>query len=80
MAVTIGLFASLAVSITILPVYYLLFYSRGNRFGSNKYLGMLNRINYEHLYEKGFRFTMRSQKTVWTIIFLLFLLLHLFRG
>jgi multidrug efflux pump subunit AcrB len=73
MAVTIGLFASLAVSITILPVYYLLFYSRGNRFGSNKYLGMLNRINYEHLYEKGFRFTMRSQKTVWTIIFLLFI-------
>lgn len=70
LAVAIGLFVSLAVAITILPVYYKLFYSkRSHKKGSNKFLNWVKGVDYEGLYEKGFRFTMRNQKSVWGIVF-----------
>jgi multidrug efflux pump subunit AcrB len=67
MAVTIGLFSSLAVSITILPVYYLLMFKRGFGLGKNKILHKINGINFENLYEHGFRFTMRNQGFIWIL-------------
>src|SRR5690606_25211886 len=70
LAVAIGLFVSLAVAITILPVYYKLFYSkRSHKKSSNKFLNWVKGIDYEGMYEKGFRFTMRNQKSVWGIVF-----------
>jgi multidrug efflux pump subunit AcrB len=72
-AITIGLFASLIVSITILPVYYLLLYKKGKGFGQSKLLSKLNVINYELAYEKGFRFTMRHQGVIWTMVILMLL-------
>lgn len=68
MAVTIGLFASLVVSVTVLPVFYLLFYRKGTSVGANRWLRMVNGINYEKWYEVGFRFTMRHQPLVWTLV------------
>src|SRR5690606_26156109 len=54
LAVAIGLFVSLAVAITILPVYYKLFYSKnGHKKNSLKRLNLLRGLDYEGLYEKG---------------------------
>ena len=71
MAIAIGLFASLAVSITILPVYYMLFFRSGRKNRIDKWMQGLKRIDYEELYEKGFRFTLRHQKTVWAMVLLM---------
>ena len=68
MAVTIGLFSSLIVAITLLPVYYFLFYKKGKQFGENSWLKKVNGLNYEAVYEKGFRIVMRNQKIGWAII------------
>ncbi|MBE0652469.1 MAG: efflux RND transporter permease subunit, partial [Bacteroidales bacterium] len=65
LAITIGLFVSLAVSVTLLPVYYRLAYLRGNEGRGNKWLSRINRLNYEKIYERGFRFTMRNQPLIW---------------
>lgn len=70
MAITIGLFVSLVVSITLLPVYYLLVYKSGKKFGKVNWLKKINGLNYEQLYEKGFRFVMRHQITSWVLILL----------
>jgi len=74
MAVTIGLFVSLFVSITLLPVLYRLFYlkenKKGNRF--SRYLEKSNPLDYAALYEKGFRFVMKKQRISWiSFVFLL---------
>jgi multidrug efflux pump subunit AcrB len=68
LAVAIGHFASLLVSITIIPVYYKIIYSKGNTSGHNKWLSKINSLNYEALYEKTFRLVMRHQLMVWGII------------
>jgi multidrug efflux pump subunit AcrB len=68
MAVGIGLFVSLIISVTALPVYYRLFYLKEKKQGENKWLQKLNGLNYEGLYEKGFRFIMRRQAFVWAIV------------
>jgi len=63
MAITIGLFVSLIVSILVLPVLYRLFHlKRRPRKNVNLFLKKLNFIKYEELYEKGFRGVMRNQK------------------
>jgi multidrug efflux pump subunit AcrB len=77
MAVTIGLFSSLAVSISVLPVYYLLFYKKGSGFGKSKLLKKFNAIDYAELYEKGFRLVMRN-KLATTMVFVLMLVLAAF--
>lgn len=61
MAVSIGLFVSLLVSISLLPVYYLIFYkkeSRGNKLSS--FFNFIS-LDYSNLYEKGLKFTFRNQ-------------------
>ena len=69
MAVSIGLFVSLIVSITLLPVYYRLMYLRERPGG-----GFLQRLRLPDpvvLYERGFRWVMRHQAAVWTGVALL---------
>lgn len=63
MAITMGLFASFIVSVTLLPLLYRLFYLketiRVNRI--TRFLQKTNTLDYEVIYEKGFRFVMRNQ-------------------
>ena len=70
MAVTIGLFVSLAVSLILLPVYYRLFYRRETGLESKGLLQKVNVMDYQKLYEKGFRWTMRHQKLTWGLFML----------
>lgn len=63
MAVTIGLMVSLVISITLLPVYYRLLYRNG------KYFLMKGRIDFESMYEKGFRLFMKNQGLIWLLFF-----------
>ena len=68
MAVTIGLFVSLIVSVTLLPVYYRLIYRKNNRTGSGHFMVRLRMLDYGELYEKGFRWVMRHQPVVWGVV------------
>jgi len=70
-AVTIGLFVSLAVSVTLLPVYYHIAYIRGKAGRYVRWLEKINRLDYGMLYEKGFRLVMRNQPWAWLIIFMM---------
>ncbi|MCB4807935.1 efflux RND transporter permease subunit [Tamlana sp. 62-3] len=73
MAVSIGLFVSLVVSLTLLPVLYYLFHKRKKvkKGRISIFLEKTNLINYNAVYEKGFRWVMRRQKIAWSIIALL---------
>ena len=78
-AIAIGAVSSWAVSITIIPVYYYLIFKRGKGFGENNWLKRINGIDYEAVYEKGFRFFIRKQWTVLAmIIIFLFVTVGLF--
>lgn len=68
MAIAIGLMVSLLVSITLLPVFYRLFYLKTDKPG--KISGFFHRINvpYQQLYEKGFRFTLKNQPLLWVLV------------
>src|SRR5690606_21802606 len=70
MAITIGLFVSLLVSITLLPVLYRLFYLKESpkKGRMTRFLEKANRLDYAALYEKGFRWVMRRQRTSWGIV------------
>ncbi|MDO5981573.1 efflux RND transporter permease subunit [Flavivirga spongiicola] len=69
MAVSIGLFASFLVSITLLPVLYRLFhYKDSKKIGRiTRFLTKTNTLDYAALYEKGFRWVMRKQKLSWSL-------------
>lgn len=71
LAVSIGLFVSLLVSITLLPVYYQLFYRREKPNKMDKWVGKMNGVNYAHLYEKGLRTVFRNQRFTWFMCLLL---------
>ncbi|MBN2486780.1 MAG: efflux RND transporter permease subunit [Bacteroidales bacterium] len=71
-AVTIGLFVSLAVSITLLPVYYYLVFKKWPALTSANFFTRLNKANYETLYEKGLNRTFRYQKTTWALVLCMF--------
>jgi multidrug efflux pump subunit AcrB len=71
MAVTIGLFSSLAISITLLPVYFYLFYKKEKQYRINRLLTKIKGISYTKLYEKSFVVLMRHQKTAWAFIVIL---------
>jgi multidrug efflux pump subunit AcrB len=66
-AVSVGLFTSLLVSVTLLPVFYRLFYLHNKTAKINLLLKRLNTTNYENWYEKGFRWVMRHQALTWVI-------------
>lgn len=69
--ITVGLLVSLAVSVTLLPVYYRLVYRKGTVLGENRFLSRINKINYEEIYEVGFRWAMRRQAWVWLLVVLM---------
>ncbi len=71
LAISIGLFVSLAVSITLIPVYYRLFYKKNSTKKSIPFLEKLNKLDYAALYEKGFRIVMRHQALSFTVIMLM---------
>lgn len=71
MAVTIGMFISLVVSITLLPVYYRLMYLKNPDMESGKLFKRQKWMDYGELYEKGFRYVMRHQPVIWGIVILL---------
>ncbi|MEI6866768.1 efflux RND transporter permease subunit [Flavicella sp.] len=73
MAVSIGLFISFFVSITLLPVLYRLFHKRESDVIAQKinFLSKINTLDYAVLYEKGFRWVMKKQVASWSIIILL---------
>ncbi len=74
MAVSIGLFVSLLVSISLLPVYYLIFYKRESKGTKlNSFFKFIS-LDYNKLYEKGLKFTFRNQAVVITIFTLLMVL------
>ena len=62
MAITIGLFVSLLISITLLPVIYRLFYLKEKKvLRINSFIQKFSVLDYEGLYEKGLHFFMRRQ-------------------
>lgn len=73
MAITIGLFVSLLVSVTLVPLLYHLFHLKesGKKNRLERFLEKTNTLDYAELYEKGFRFVMRKQKECWGICILL---------
>ncbi len=73
MAITIGLMVSLAVSVTLLPVYYRLLYRNDKKGMGNRFLKRLNFLNFEKFYVKGFRFVMKKQGISWGIVGLVLL-------
>lgn len=75
MAITIGLFVSLLVSITLVPLLYRMFHLKesGKKGRIDRFLERTNTLDYAALYEKGFRFVMRNQGLSWGICILLLL-------
>ncbi|MFA8432982.1 MAG: efflux RND transporter permease subunit [Marinifilaceae bacterium] len=71
LAVTIGLFVSLLVSITILPVYYRLFYRKEGKRRMDRLVARMSGFNYEEMYEKGLRLVFRHQAGAWIFFLLL---------
>lgn len=73
MAITIGLFVSLLVSVTLVPLLYRLFHLKdtGKMNRIDRFLEKTNTLDYAALYEKGFRFVMRNQRLSWGICILL---------
>ncbi|MGV8096451.1 MAG: efflux RND transporter permease subunit [Mangrovibacterium sp.] len=67
LAVTIGQLASLAVAVTLIPVYYRLLYKKEGSNAVNRFLERLSSINYEKAYMKGFKFVMRHQVFSWAL-------------
>lgn len=66
MAISIGLFISFFVSITLLPVLYRLFHLKKTNTSNkiNRFLTKINKVNYADVYEKGFRWVMRKQESL----------------
>jgi multidrug efflux pump subunit AcrB len=70
MSVVIGALVSLVISVTLIPVYYHLFYRNGKAY-TIAWLGKINTLNYESLYEKSFKYVMRRQKTTWAVVLMM---------
>ena len=73
MAVAIGAFVSLATSVTVIPVFYRLLHLKSTSIKEKNRISILSAIDYESLYKRGFRFTMRHQKYIWGFVVVLLL-------
>ena len=73
MAITIGLFVSLLISISLLPVLYRLIHlnDRSKKNIITIFLEKTNTLNYSYLYGRGFRWVMKKQKISWILLSLL---------
>jgi len=67
MAVTIGLFSSLLVSVLVIPVYYYLLYKRKGEPKPNRFLAKLQPVDIVALYENGLVWVFRHQRLVWLL-------------
>jgi multidrug efflux pump subunit AcrB len=72
-AVAIGLFSSLIISVTLLPVYFHLFYKRKTPIKINTLLNKIKGFRYTRVYERGFIKVMRHQKATWMLVIVLLL-------
>ena len=68
MAVTIGLFSSLAVSLIVIPVYYYRFYKKQEKRSRNRFLSRFHLMDYEKIYENGLKWIFRHQVLTWGIL------------
>lgn len=68
MAVTITLFTSLAVSVTVIPVYFYCFYKKEKAHKEKKYNFRIT-LNYKKIYEQGIRWVFRHQKSMFALFF-----------
>ncbi|TAJ08606.1 efflux RND transporter permease subunit [Marinilabiliaceae bacterium JC017] len=79
-AVTIGLFVSLIVSITLLPTLYRLFWLRSERKGKSRdnliarWLKQMNILQAEDIYEQGWHWVFRHRRWMFPLFFLLLVL------
>ncbi|NOU62020.1 efflux RND transporter permease subunit [Marinifilum caeruleilacunae] len=71
LAVSIGLFVSLLVSISLLPVYYRLFYKHERQGRLDRWVNQLSKLDYTKLYETGLTKVFRNQKLSWFLFLLL---------
>jgi multidrug efflux pump subunit AcrB len=79
-SITIGLFVSFAVSISLLPVYFKLFHSKRKKTDAD-FLEKINKINYNKLYERGFRLVMKNQfGSLFVFVLMLFLAIFLYNN
>jgi multidrug efflux pump subunit AcrB len=65
MAVTITLFSSLGVTMTVIPVYFYLLYRRKDKMVANRFLEKLSFGNTASFYERGVAFLMRRRWIMW---------------
>ncbi len=65
MAVTIGLFSSLLVAMTAIPVYYRLLYRRRGRRERNRILQRIGVGDMTGTYERSLKWVFRHQRLVW---------------
>ena len=65
MAVAIGLFSSLMVSVLVIPVYYYLFYRKSLFRPTNRYLEKLAVVDFRGGYERILKWFFRHQRFVW---------------
>lgn len=70
MAVTVGLFSSLAVAVLVIPVYYAVFYSWEGK-GKRKASRRKELIDYDRIYESGLKWCFRHPRVVWSIFLLM---------
>jgi len=68
-AVSTGLFVSFAVSITLLPMLFRLFYFKKPTAGSHRFLARINRVDYEKGYDQSFNHVFRYRR-IYSIAFL----------
>lgn len=66
MAVTVALFASLLVSVLVLPVYFYLLYKKLPTHTENRFIARIFTFNYYRPYEKTLKWTLRHGK--WMIV------------
>lgn len=72
MGVTMGLFSSLAVSVLVIPVYYVLFYGKRDRAGGSMRTPVRKKdnIDYDRVYESVLKWFFRHPAIVWTVFLL----------
>jgi len=70
MAVSIGLISSLIVAITVIPVYYHLFYRNKDKRSRNRIIQKIGVGDMSRPYEKSLKWVFRHQLIVWTIVVL----------
>lgn len=65
MGVTIGLFSSLIVAVIVIPVYYYKFCKSVDSAKEMTLFKKMPKVDFENVYEKGLKWTLRHQKSVW---------------